>query len=216
MTRRRQLLARGAAGVALALLLLLGFGLGRASSSSSSPTAEMGASNDPAPSTVTPSTEPDGSWTCPTVTDHSEEGAATTAMAGLYSAALVKLAPATTPARADQITQLLDRFVVSEKRQEMRSYLETPSTLTGLAETPVAYSVVSYQPDVAVVRLLLVDFAHRADGTPTATAGVKDTTLHWDPTAAMWRLAAWPPNPDPEALAGLSDAGHFCHLATAG
>lgn len=192
----------------------LGFFGGRASSTPARPVAPPVVNS--AGAATSPVTEPDGSWACPTVADHSDKGAATTAMAGLYSMAVINLSAASsTPAWDDNVTKLLDRYVVAEQRPAMRQYLvRAQSTLTAIAETPVAYQVVSYQPDVAVVRLLLIDYGRKADGSSASSAGVIDATLRWDATASLWRLVSWPTNPDPGAFAALvGDAGEFCHVA---
>lgn len=213
MTRRRQVTARVLIALAIAAVAAIGVIVGRASTSSSHPGSSASAGGS---AQATPITEPDGAWTCPPVADHTAEGAATTAMVGLYSMALTNLqSPASTPQWRDSVTRLLDRYVVAGQRTAMRDYLAKAQTaLTAIAELPVSYQVVSYQPDVAVVRLLLADYGHRTDGTPTSSVGVVDATLQWDPTATLWRLASWPANRDPAVLSGLVGDGQFCHVAS--
>lgn len=203
---RRQLVIRAAVTSAVVLAVVVVFVLGRSSVGSSTPA--------PAPAAA-PAAQP-GAWQCPTVVDHSAQGAATTAMVGLYSMATVDLqSSAATPTWSQKVEDLLTRYVVPEQRAAMRQYLSTTqSTLTTIAETPVVYQVVSYSDTQAVVRLLVVDYGRQADGQSRADAGVILTTLDWDAPSSHWRLASWPADNDPTALTSLlAGAGSFCHVA---
>jgi hypothetical protein len=170
------------------------------------------ASGSPARATAAPAQT---AGPCPAVADHTAEGAATTAAAGLAALAVIDLAPASTPDLPVTIEQTLARYVVPEQRAAVRAYLaaDTPA-LDGAATVPVAYAVSSYSDDVAAVRLLAVDYA-RHDGKNVTAAGVITATLRWDATQELWRLVTWPADPDPEAVAKVAGSGRlYCHVAS--
>jgi hypothetical protein len=215
--RRRILALTGGLVLAVALGAAL-FAMGR---SSATVTRADAASGTPPPAS--------GSTEKCSVVEHSPEGAATTAAVGLYQLALADMgSPASSPERAKAVESILARYVVPEQRSVMRQYLQTSqSTLTDILETPLAYQVVSYgqpgnrsaSPDTAteaVIRLLVVDYGRTTDGAPKSSSGVIDATLQWDETQGFWRLAKWPGNDDPAALAQLlQNVKGFCHAATA-
>jgi hypothetical protein len=219
MYRRRRILAR-VGGLMLAVAVGVGlFAMGRSSATATKAAA----------ASETPPSSSGSSDKC-AVVEHSPEGAATTAAVGLYQLALANMgSPASSPQRTKTVEDILARYVVPDQRSVMREYLQaSQSTLTDILETPLAYQVVSYgqpgnasaSPDSAteaVIRLLVVDYGRAADGTSKSSSGVIDATLQWDATQGFWRLAKWPGNDDPAALAQLlQNKKGFCHAASAG
>ncbi len=148
--------------------------------------------------------------------EHSAGGAATTAVSGLYQLALANLGEQDpTPEHAAAVEKILDRYVISDQRQAMRTYLAAArSTLSVVVDMPVGYQVVAYDPSTAMIRLLVVDAGATEDGVAKSASGLIDVTLRWDSTQEFWRMVSWPGNDNPDALAGLLHGMKaFCHAA---